>query len=347
MIRVGIVGCNFGRSVQLPAFRSDARCEVVALAGTDASRVAELARTSDIRLAFSDWTELVDHAEVDAVAIATPPAMQPAIALRALELKKPVFVEKPLAADLESARRLRDSAAAAAVPAVIDFEFPEIGAWRRAKSLLEGGAIGALRHVVVGWNVENAAARLRLKNWKTSRDSGGGVLGNFVCHCLYYLEWFCGPIQALSAKLSGLPGGDAEDEYTAFVTFQLQSGAAGNLAMSCASYAGSGHRIEFYGNDGALLLVNEGLDYMRGFRLMHAQRPNPLTEVPVQDALDSRDQDGRIAPVARLVARFLDAVEGKGPATPSLAEGYRVQQLMAAVRQSHQNGRWVEVGALT
>ena len=36
VIRVGIVGCNYGRTVLLPAFRAEARCEVVALAGTDA-----------------------------------------------------------------------------------------------------------------------------------------------------------------------------------------------------------------------------------------------------------------------------------------------------------------------
>ena len=38
VIGVGIVGCNYGRTVLLPAFRADPRCEVVALAGTDAAR---------------------------------------------------------------------------------------------------------------------------------------------------------------------------------------------------------------------------------------------------------------------------------------------------------------------
>ena len=42
MIRLGIVGCNYGRAVLLPAFRADPRCEVVALAGTDAARTAAL-----------------------------------------------------------------------------------------------------------------------------------------------------------------------------------------------------------------------------------------------------------------------------------------------------------------
>ncbi len=52
MIRLGIVGCNFGRLVPLPAFRANPRCQVVALAGTDAARTEELARNSRLPAPF-------------------------------------------------------------------------------------------------------------------------------------------------------------------------------------------------------------------------------------------------------------------------------------------------------
>ena len=41
--------------------------------------------------------------------------------------------------------------------------------------------------------------------------------------------------------------------------------------MSCASYLGIGHRIEFFGEDGTLVLHNPGADYMRGFELFSRQ----------------------------------------------------------------------------
>ena len=343
MIRLGIVGCNYGLTVQLPAFRTDPRCEVVALASTDATRTAELARGAGIHHAFGDWLMLVEHSEVDAVAIATPPRLQSRIALRALALGKPVFVEKPLAPDLADAGVMLKQATSSGRPAMVDFEFSEIMAWHHARSLLDGGAVGRLRHVVVTWNVENAATRLHLSSWKTSRAAGGGALGNFVCHCFHYLEWFCGPIQGLSARLSGLPGGDPDAEVTAALVFTFRSGVSGSLAMSCASYLGSGHRLEFYGDDGTIMLINESSDYARGFKLLHARRPAAaLAPVVVEDHLDARFADGRIAPVARLAARFLDAIEGGGPASPGFAEGYRVQQLMDAARRSHDLGRWIE-----
>ena len=92
MIRVGIVGCNYGRTVQLPAFRIDPRCEVVALAGSDATRTAKLAQESNVPQAYGDWRQLIGSKDVDVVTIATPPKLQPDIAIAALQLGKPVFI---------------------------------------------------------------------------------------------------------------------------------------------------------------------------------------------------------------------------------------------------------------
>jgi hypothetical protein len=48
VIGIGIVGCNYGSSVLTPALRHDPRCEVVALAGTEAALMAELAQAANV-----------------------------------------------------------------------------------------------------------------------------------------------------------------------------------------------------------------------------------------------------------------------------------------------------------
>lgn len=342
MIRVGIVGCNYGRTVLLPAFRADPRCEVVALAGSDAARTAELARAANVPRGLGDWRVLVDDPTVDAVAIAVPPDLQPEIALRALDRGKPVFVEKPLAIDLAGAKAMLDHACAADRPGMVDFNFPELAIWQRAKAILAAGEIGRLRHVVVTWNVENQATRLRLKSWKTRGNNGGGLLGNFVSHCFYYLEWFGGPITGLTGRLFPLPGTDDQDSSIA-LALAFASGAGGSLQMSCASFLGSGHRIELYGEDGTLALANPTADYFRGFELKQGQRSDrALRSLETAEAEDDISSDSRIAPVSRLVRRFLDTCAGGAASGPGLAEGYRVQQLIDAARRAHASGRWID-----
>ena len=336
MIRVGIVGSNFGRAVLLPAFRADPRCEVVALAGRDAQKTEGLAREAGVARAFKTWTELVEDGGIDAVAIATPPALQPDIAIQALQGGKAVFLEKPLAATLAQADALLDEARKSKRPAIVDFEFPELPAWQRAKALIDEGAIGALRHVVVSWQVENYATRMRLKSWKTNGDDGGGVLGNFVSHCFHYLEYFCGPLANLSAQLFGLPGDRNGTEATVALTGEFASGAGLSLSMSAASYLGCGHRIEFYGEDGTLMLVNATADYMRGFQLLYAHRPaEKLARLDVKAPDDAHFPDGRIAPVSQLARRLLDAIEKGGAVAPGIREGHRVQHLIELARLSH------------
>ena len=332
--------------MQLPAFRADPRCDVIALAGSDARRTAERARDSGVPKAYGDWRVLVEDEDVQAVAIATLPSLQMPIALRALELGKPVFAEKPLANDLASARTMLRQATLSRKSTMIDFNFHQILSWQKAKAMLDADAIGALRHVTVHWHVESRAIQLRMRNWKTVGDDGGGVLGNFISHCFHYLEWFCGPIAGLSARVAGLPG-DGDLETTVAMAMQFASGPLVSLSMSCASYLGIGHRIEFFGENGSLVLHNPGADYMRGFELWHGKRDAPLVRIGADDPVDAKYPDGRIAPVSRLAKIFFDAIENNGAATPGFAEGYRVQQLIDAARRSHLQGMWIDVARKT
>jgi predicted dehydrogenase len=342
VIGVGVVGCNYGRTVLVPAFQYDIRCEVVALAGTNAGRTAELAQATNVARGFGDWQELVDEPSVAVVAIAVPPHLQPAIAQRALELGKPVFLEKPLAADLAGAQIILESVHKSGQPAVIDFNFPELAAWRRAKAVVDSGAIGRLQNVLVTWNFENEATRLRLESWKTHGNGGSGLLGNFVSHCFYNLEWLCGPISGLFARGFSLPHRKSDGSIVLALAFA--SGAGGSLQMSCWSFLGSGHRVELYGEDGTLVLSNPTADYFRGFELKIAGRSDEaLRPVAIENTEDDLYSDSRAAPVRRLVQRFVDACEQGGSPLPGVAEGYRVQCLIEAARAAHASGRWIEI----
>jgi predicted dehydrogenase len=347
LIRLGIIGSNYGRTVQLPAFRADPRCEVVALCGSESARTRKLADEAGVPKAFGDWHVLLADRDIDAVAIATLPSLQVDIAMAALQAGKPVFAEKPLAGDLGGARAMLQAAMQSGLPTGIDFNFHQIKPWLRAKELLDAGAIGTLRHVTVHWHVESRAIQMRMRNWKTlGGNDGGGVLGNFISHCFHYLEWFVRPIAGLQARVAGLPD-DPELETTVAMALQFASGAQASLSMSCASYKGAGHRLEFFGDDGTLVLDNRGLDYMRGFELTVARRPDDFERVAVDDPIDARYPDGRIAPVSRLAGQFFDAIAGKPHykpnAAPDFAAGYRAQVLIDAAQRSHRQGAWIDV----
>jgi predicted dehydrogenase len=341
-IQVGVVGIGFGQQVHVPAFQMDDRCQVRALCASTVERAAEVAKRLNVDRALGDWQELVTDPTIDAVSIATPPGLQTEVAIAALSQGKAVFCEKPLARSLEDAHKLAALAEQSNVANMVDFEFPDIDEWRQAKTLLDQGGVGNLRHIAVTWNVETYANRMGLSSWKTRMEDGGGTLYSFVSHVFYYLEWFAGSIRRLVCSLFRSPGDTRPGDTLAVLCLELESGVAVSLSISSHAFLGSGHRVEFYGDAGTLVLDNPTADYVSGFRLLHGTRESKQLEVVhLERSNPSNIKDGRLVVVSRLIDRFVTWLETGVPGAPSFKDGLRVQQLLEAARMSHESGCWV------
>jgi predicted dehydrogenase len=335
-LRVGVVGVGFGREVHVPAFRADERCRVVAIGAASAGRAREAAAALGVERAFGDWKDMVTSPDLDVVTVAVPPAVQPTVAEAAARAGKHVFCEKPAGVTIPPVERMVAAAVAARVAHGIDFFFPELDAWRKAKAAVEDGTLGRLRHATLIWHVETFAHRARRDSWKVRHDLGGGTLNNFACHSLHYLEWLFGGIRRLAARLT--PAGGAGDaRVDAWLEFESRLPVSVSIAAD--AFLGTGHRLEVYGEDGTLVLANTSPDYAQGFILSVGTRGAPVL-APVATGFPAADRDGRIAAVRSVARRFIDGIASGATTTPNLHDGLRVQVLMAALREADGTGTW-------
>lgn len=344
-LRVGVVGIGFGQQVLVPAFRANASCEVVALCASRVERARDVADRLRIPKAYENWQKLVADPEIDAIAVAVPPAIQPAIVMAALAQRKHVFCEKPLATTREAAAEMLAAARQAGIAHMVDFEFPEIETWRRAKTILESGALGRVRHGVVTWLIETYTHRMGLKSWKTIPADGGGVLNLFVSHTFHYLEWLIGPIQALFARLFFAPGNAGQEccDTLAVLCVEHAGGVPVSVSVSSNTFLGTGHRVEIYGDTGSIILENSTPDYVSGFRLLLGTRETRTLKIFHTESVTSAQLDGRVLATGRLVERFAAWALGAVAGAPTLEDGYRVQCLLDAARRSHTKGAWLDV----
>lgn len=340
---VGVVGIGFGQAVHVPAFRQVPGCEVVALAASEPGRAEAIAGRLGVPGAPETWRQLVESPAVHLVSIAVPPDVQPEIAVAALEAGKAVFCEKPLALDVAGARRVLAAAEASGGVGVVDFEFPELAPFRRLRDELAAGSIGALRHLEVTWNVETYANARGLVSWKTDPARGGGILHAFGCHVLEYVERLVQPIRRLSARLSRAPGDPRDTTTLARLDLELASGAPGVVVVCSHAYAGTGHRVACYGEEGSLVLENPGGGHVQGFRLTHARRGRSAEVLDPEVAGVPDGGDERVGPVARLARRLVEGLRAGTPPSPGLEVGLRIQELLAAAQRSHDTGTWQEV----
>ncbi len=333
-LRVAIVGLGFGERVLVPAFQADPRCDVVGLCASRYERARDAADRLQIARAYRTWQEAVDDPSVDAIAVATPPLLHADVARAALRNKRHVFCEKPLAISAQAAALMRDAAAEAGTANMVDYEFPEIPEWARARQIVAAGELGRIHHASVSWHTETYANRMGQQTWKRRSVDGGGALNDMACHCFYYLEWLLGPIRAVWAA----PPCDDPFDTVVVLSIELDDGAHVSVTIGTADFLGDGHSVRVYGEQGTLALVNPTADIARGFQLsMGTRAPGQLTAIPVEP-LPSQGSDGRVAAVGQLVRRFATwALDGQ-KSHPSFEHGFRVQTLVDAAWRSRRDG---------
>jgi len=294
-LRIGIVGAGFGSYGLLPAFRRDERCEVTAVV-------------------TRQWEELVS--QVDAIAIAVPPVFQPTIALAALSRGIHVFAEKPIAASLADAEKLVEAAESSGLANVVDFLFPELTVFAKARELLDQGSIGEPLHIKAEWIFWSHDHRNDAATWRTDRHAGGGSLSHFGSHMIYYMQWFFGPIVSVTARMAKPSNYRHSGDTFAALMLSFENGRSGTLTVSSASPTAPRHSVEMLGTAGTLLLSNTSWS-PTSFTL---QSKDGVISEPEQSGVDCRVQ-----PTSKIVRRFIDWILTGQKTRPSFRDGLDVQ----------------------
>ncbi|HNQ90797.1 MAG TPA: Gfo/Idh/MocA family oxidoreductase [Verrucomicrobiota bacterium] len=99
--------------------------------------------------AYSDYRELLEKEDVDAVMVATPDHTHAVIGMAALKRKKHLYCEKPLAHTVYEARQMTEAARAAGVATQMGNQGQAGEAARVVCEMIADGAIGAVREVQV------------------------------------------------------------------------------------------------------------------------------------------------------------------------------------------------------
>jgi predicted dehydrogenase len=101
---------------------------------------------------FSNYEDLLALADVDAVIIATPDFSHAKILTDAIKAGKDVYIEKPMAKDLDAATAAMDANAVAKRIIQVGTQRRSEGNWKAAAKLVQSGVLGTISRVEIGWN---------------------------------------------------------------------------------------------------------------------------------------------------------------------------------------------------
>jgi len=352
-LRVAVAGLGFGEKVHLPALADCPATEPVALWHPRAERLEAACRQSGLP-GTTDFDSLLADPAVDALVIATPPAPRFALARRALEAGKHLLLEKPVALDAFQVEELQRLALRQRLTVAVDYEYRAVPLFQQLAALLEQGVLGDPWLVKLDWLMSSRADPNRPWNWYSQVATGGGVLGALGTHAFDLLHWLVGPATLQAARLSTaiterpLPGEagtpprratvDAEDIALLQLDLEDRLGrrVPAQLNLAAVTRQGRGCWLELYGSEATVVLGSPNqADYVHGFQLCLARPGEALRAVPPDPALawPRSWEDGRIAPVRRLIGWWADAAREGRPMVPGLAEAALGQRLCDQARQ--------------
>jgi len=320
-LRVGVIGLGMG-SVHLEAYAAMEDVEVVALAGKEADRLAELGAQYNIPHLLADWADLVTLPDLDAVSVATPNALHHPITMAALAAGKHVFCEKPIAIDTAQAREMVQAARDNDRVLEVAFNHRRRADVQYARTYLETVGIGRIYHARASW--KRRAGIPGLHSWFTSKAmAGGGALIDLGPHVLDSLLFMLGEprVVAVSAVTHGelgragygswdradqmtSAGGAFEVEDLASALLRLDNGSSVAFEISWAGHGVDNDdiSIELLGIDGGLRLFVPQYSGEDTLRIYRDEAGAPVTIAPEVDV------PGGEHPL--VIREFVDAIAG-------------------------------------
>jgi UDP-N-acetylglucosamine 3-dehydrogenase len=104
-LRVGVAGLGAMGRHHARVWSDVPQAELVAVADADAKAVERVTRSRTFH-GYTDIEEMLDAEKLDALSVVVPTSMHERVAVSAMERGVPVLIEKPLAGDAESARKI-------------------------------------------------------------------------------------------------------------------------------------------------------------------------------------------------------------------------------------------------
>lgn len=254
---LGVIGAgNYASRVLLPAFKAaGAQFGRIATSGSVAGVVE--GRKLGFASATSDLDTIFDDAAVNTVVIATRHDTHSALASRALDAGKHVFVEKPLGLDQEQVNAVEAAFGRACAQhggrqLMVGFNRRFAPTTRRMHALLD--AVVGPKSFVFTMN----AGAIPATHWTQDPAVGGGRIIGEACHHIDLMRFLCGhPIVSIYARRMGdAPGVETPDDKAAIV-LGFADGSFGTI-----HYLANGgsvfpkERIEVFADGGVLQIDN-------------------------------------------------------------------------------------------
>ena len=232
--RIGLFGGGGIIGAHVAGYRASAdTAEVVAVAEPTPEKAERIHQLyGDEVVIYSDYEELLNRADVDAVDICLPHDLHMPATLAAAKAGKHVLTEKVMARNVWECDRMIDACEAAGVTLTVCHDRRYHPGWKALKQVVDSGVLGEISYWKLDHNQDVNPGSARHIPWAADRDRlGGGAIMSCLTHQIDALRWYGGDATQVTCMTKTLPKRMA-GETIGVVTAQMASGALAQLSIN-------------------------------------------------------------------------------------------------------------------
>lgn len=187
-LRIGVLGCaSIAKRSVIPAIKSIAEFELVAIASRTKEKAANFAEEFECD-AVVGYQELIDRKDIDVIYMPLPTGLHEEWVVKALEAGKHIHIEKSLAMNYDSAKRMVELAREKGLLIMENFMFIYHQQHQFVKGLIAQGEIGEVRCFRSSFGFPP----LEKDNFRYNSELGGGALLDAAAYTVRVSQYFLG-----------------------------------------------------------------------------------------------------------------------------------------------------------
>ncbi|WP_127520599.1 Gfo/Idh/MocA family oxidoreductase [Mesorhizobium sp. Z1-4] len=248
MFRWGILStAKIAREQLIPAIQDAENGVLSAIASRDEAKARALAECAGAPHAFGSYEAMLASDTIDGVYIPLPTSQHVKWAVKAADAGKHVLVEKPLALNAEDISQViaaRDRNNVVVSEAFMVTYHPQ---WLKVRELVQGGAIGRLRHVQGAFSYFNVDPA----NMRNQPELGGGALPDIGVYPTVTTRFVTG---AEPARIQARVDRDPKFGTDVYASVKADFGAF-ELTFYCSTQMALRQHMVFHGDKGFIEVV--------------------------------------------------------------------------------------------
>lgn len=259
-IKLGIIGIGRMGITHYSIINSHPDVEIKAVVDTSSLVLSMINKYLKATQTYSDYNELFNNENLDAVIICTPPTMHYQIAIKAAHKGIHVFSEKPFTTKKKEAEELSKLFEQKKLVNQVGYvnRFNDI--FKAVKNYVDKGLIGKIINFKSEMYSRTITKSEEGKTWRDSRENGGGAVFEVASHAIDLVNFLIGkPDKITGTSMTSIFSKNVEDAVNA--TFLYKNGVSGtlNVNWSDESFRKPTNKIELFGSHGKILADQHGI----------------------------------------------------------------------------------------